>query len=70
MNATPIAFRLFAATAAVTVTLGLLATVCSIAEPQRSVLIAQTQQHQQQERQAARAATSTVVATAADRALR
>jgi len=43
MKSLPITVRLFAAIIAATVTLALLSTVVSIAEPQRSVLIAKTQ---------------------------
>jgi hypothetical protein len=43
MKSLPLAVRLFAAVTAVTMTLALLGTLVSIAEPQRSVLIAKTQ---------------------------
>jgi hypothetical protein len=43
MNRLSLAVRLFAAATAVTITFALLGTVVSIAEPQRSVLIAKTQ---------------------------
>jgi hypothetical protein len=43
MNRLSLTVRLFAAVTAVTMTLALLGTVVSIAEPQRSVLIAKTQ---------------------------
>ena len=43
MTAQPTLFRLLAALVAVATTTGLLATVCAIAEPQRSVLMARSQ---------------------------
>ncbi len=43
MNPLSLTVRLIAAVTAVTITLALLGTVVSIAEPQRSVLIAKTQ---------------------------
>jgi len=60
MNTTPFAFRLFSAAMAAAVTFGLLGTVCSIAEPQASVLMAR----QQQQQQLARAAATVTVAMA------
>jgi len=47
MNTPPLAARLIAAVAAVVVTLALLHAVFSIAEPQRSVLIAKLEREQQ-----------------------
>ena len=70
MNTTPIAFRLFAAATAVAVTLGLLGTVCSIAEPQAGVLMAKTEQHRAESQRLAHAAATLTVAAAAEATLR
>jgi len=45
MNTRPLAARLIAAVAALSITLGLLNAVFAIAEPQRSVLIAKLERH-------------------------